>query len=69
MALLDGAELGAALVEHAGDAGAALDAFEPRCRAQRRRGRMIDVCFGDGAPRSFLRLFTGGGAGDRVRVP
>ena len=64
LAMFDGAELARAIVAHPGDLGAALAAYEvelfPRSAAEAAEAiRMIDLCLGDGAPRSLVDFFAG----------
>ena len=64
LAMFDGAELGRALVEHAGEVGAAVRAYEealfPRsARAARESVDNLERCFGAEAPRGLLELFAG----------
>jgi 2-polyprenyl-6-methoxyphenol hydroxylase-like FAD-dependent oxidoreductase len=64
LAMFDGAELARAIVAHPGDVEAALAAYEgelfPRSAGEAAEAiRMIDLCLGDGAPRSLVDFFTG----------
>ncbi|MCG8920441.1 FAD-dependent monooxygenase [Actinokineospora sp. PR83] len=66
LAMLDGAELGAALAAHPGDVEAALADYErslfPRSAAAAvDAGRIHDLCFGAEAPRGLIAMFTGQG--------
>lgn len=64
LALLDGAELAAAIVAHPGDVEAALAAYEqamfPRSAAEAVEAhRTVEICFGDRAPDSLVEFFSG----------
>lgn len=64
LAMLEGAELARALVQHAGDVEAALAAFEKpmfsRAGAEAAEAHeMLDRCLGEHAPSSFLGMMTG----------
>ena len=64
LALLDGAELAAAIVAHPGDLEAALAAYEqamfPRSAAEAVEAhRTVEICFGDRAPGSLVDFFSG----------
>ncbi|SDN02766.1 FAD-dependent oxidoreductase [Actinacidiphila guanduensis] len=66
LAMYDGAALGTALAAHPGDTEAALAAYEqelfPRSAAAAEDAlRIQEVCWGPGAPRSFLDFLTGAG--------
>jgi 2-polyprenyl-6-methoxyphenol hydroxylase-like FAD-dependent oxidoreductase len=61
-AMLDGAELALALIEHGDDVEAALRAYEsvmfPRSTdAARQSARGLDLCFADDAPRGLVEFF------------
>jgi 2-polyprenyl-6-methoxyphenol hydroxylase-like FAD-dependent oxidoreductase len=63
LALLDGAELAAAIVAHPDDVEAALAAYEqglfPRSHAEAAEAqRMFGICFGDRAPASLVEFFA-----------
>lgn len=63
LALLDGAELAAAIAAHPDDVEAALAAYEqamfPRSAAEAVEAhRALEVCFGDRAPESLVDFFT-----------
>jgi 2-polyprenyl-6-methoxyphenol hydroxylase-like FAD-dependent oxidoreductase len=63
LALLDGAELAAAIAAHPGDLEAALTAYEqamfPRSAAEAVEAHgTVDICFGDRAPHSLVEFFT-----------
>ncbi|UYY57146.1 FAD-dependent oxidoreductase [Sphingomonas sp. S2-65] len=64
LAMLEGAELAAALVRHPGDVETALGAFEEpmfsRAAAEALEAHeMLDCCLGDHAPSAFLDMMTG----------
>jgi 2-polyprenyl-6-methoxyphenol hydroxylase-like FAD-dependent oxidoreductase len=64
LAMFDGAQLAQAIAAHPHDLETALSAYEaelfPRSAAEAAEAiRMIDLCLGDGAPRSLVDFFTG----------
>ncbi|ODU03809.1 MAG: FAD-dependent oxidoreductase [Pseudonocardia sp. SCN 72-86] len=64
LAMLDGAELAQAIAAHPDDVEAALAAYEkvlfPRIAAEAVEARRdFDLCFGENAPESLVRLLTG----------
>ena len=64
LAMFDGAQLAQAIAAHPHDLETALPAYEaelfPRSAAEAAEAiRMIDLCLGDGAPRSLVDFFTG----------
>lgn len=66
LAMQDGAELGRALVAHPGDVEAALAGYEEAlfvrgAEAATDGAELYDVLFGDDAPHSLIRMFTGAG--------
>ncbi|MBB4684533.1 FAD-dependent oxidoreductase [Amycolatopsis jiangsuensis] len=66
LALYDGAELGAALAAHPGDAETALAEYEramfPRSAEAAADGAQLhELMFGDAAPQSLITMFTGAG--------
>ncbi|MES2262311.1 MAG: NAD(P)/FAD-dependent oxidoreductase [Pseudomonadota bacterium] len=73
LALYDGAELGQALAAHPGDIEAALAAYEkelfPRsATAAVEAEQVLQVCFGDDAPRSLLDFLTEHLSGECIGV-
>ena len=67
LALLDGAELAQAIVDHPGDIAAALAAFEPAMFARaavvaEETATLFRLCFGEDAPASLVGMFGGAGA-------
>jgi 2-polyprenyl-6-methoxyphenol hydroxylase-like FAD-dependent oxidoreductase len=66
LAMQDGAELGRALAAHPGDVEAALTVYEQAlfvrgAAAATDGAELYDVMFGDDAPHSMIRMFTGAG--------
>ncbi|WP_436534889.1 FAD-dependent oxidoreductase [Actinoplanes sp. HUAS TT8] len=68
LAMLDGAELGQALADHAGDVEAALTAYEQilfvrSAEEAAEAARDFEMCLGENVPDSLVALLTGAGAG------